>query len=60
MARKTCKGMGLIKGTEAFGQCMLKLIDESRADDQTFYESGMSWRKVHDWCLSKKVKRRLR
>ena len=28
-----CQGMGLTKGTEAFGQCVLKLIDEITRDD---------------------------
>ncbi len=28
-----CQGMGLTKGTEAFGNCVLKLIDEVTKDD---------------------------
>ena len=28
-----CQDMGLTKGTEAFGQCVLKLIDEITKDD---------------------------
>ena len=28
-----CKGMGLTKGTESFGQCVLKLIDKIDEDD---------------------------
>ena len=28
-----CEGMGLAKGTEAFGNCVLKLIDEITKDD---------------------------
>jgi len=28
-----CKGMGLTKGTESFGRCVLKLIDKIDEDD---------------------------
>ena len=45
--------MGLTKGTEAFGNCALELIDGITKDDEPFYGSGVSERSVDDWCLSK-------